>query len=231
MPWIGYPAPVVKYIKRFGTDGIYAQFVETALHVGTHIDAPMHYILGGKDVASIPLDRLYGPGVVVDISDVVGEWDIIKPEHVTSKIEVKKGDILVYHTGFHHLYTKDEEGYLCRHPGPSKEFAEWALRMDLRWIGVDCGSADHPMNTYAIPKLKPDLVKEYEKRMGKSLEEIFPRSEVHPMHKLFRHDLIHAENVGGDIDEVLNKRVMIGAFPWRFVGGEASISRIVAFVD
>jgi hypothetical protein len=29
----------------------------------------------------------------------------------------------------------------------------------------------------------------------------------------------------------LNERVEIGCFPWRFVDGEASIGRIVAFVD
>ena len=83
-------------------------------------------------MASIPLERLYGPAVIVDISDAVGEWDIIKPEHITSKMEVREGDILIYHTGFHHLVDKDEVAYMCKHPGPSKEFANWALSMKLR---------------------------------------------------------------------------------------------------
>jgi kynurenine formamidase len=30
---------------------------------------------------------------------------------------------------------------------------------------------------------------------------------------------------------VLNRRCQIGAFPWKFVGGEASICRIVAFIE
>ena len=34
----------------------------------------------------------------------------------------------------------------------------------------------------------------------------------------------------GDIDNALNVRCKIGAFPWRFVGGEASICRVVAFI-
>ncbi len=232
-PWPGYPSPVVRYIKRQPTEGIFAQYIETPLHISTHMDAPIHWLgPGAPDMASIPLERLYGPAVIVDVSDVVGEWDILTPEHITSKMEVKEGDILIYHTGYHHLIEKDELAYMCKHPGPTKEFAHWALKMKLRGIGVDCGSADHPMNTGAIPKLKPELVKQYEAKIGKSLEEVFPRNEVHPMHALcFPHGLIHAENVGGDIDKVLNRRVTVGAFPWKFVGGEASICRIVAFVD
>lgn len=52
------------------------------------------------------------------------------------------------------------------------------------------------------------------------------------MHKLlFAHGIIHAENVGGDIDKVLNRRTIIGAFPWKFVGGDGSICRIVTFLE
>ena len=27
------------------------------------------------------------------------------------------------------------------------EFAKWCAEMQIKWLGVDCGSADHPMNT------------------------------------------------------------------------------------
>ena len=39
------------------------------------------------------------------------------------------------------------------------------------------------------------------------------------------------QNLGGDLALVLNRRCVVGAFPWKFVGGEASICRIVAFLD
>jgi len=38
------------------------------------------------------------------------------------------------------------------------------------------------------------------------------------------------ENLGGELSEVAGKRVDIGAFPWRWVNGEASICRVVAFL-
>ncbi len=41
----------------------------TAEHGGTHLDAPVHFAEGGDDVASIALDRLILPGIVVDVSE------------------------------------------------------------------------------------------------------------------------------------------------------------------
>lgn len=41
----------------------------TAEHGGTHLDAPFHFAAGADDVASIPLERLILPGIVIDVSD------------------------------------------------------------------------------------------------------------------------------------------------------------------
>ena len=40
------------------------------------------------------------PGVVVDISEEMSDWAVIKPHHITDRVEVRKGDILLYHTGY-----------------------------------------------------------------------------------------------------------------------------------
>jgi kynurenine formamidase len=64
------------------------------------------------------------------------------------------------------------------------------------------------------------------------MEEIFPRKDFFFMHRIpFAARIPHVENIGGDIDQVLNRRCRIGAFPWKFKGGEASICRVVAFLD
>ncbi len=38
------------------------------------------------------------------------------------------------------------------------------------------------------------------------------------------------ENLGGELAEVAGRRVEIGAFPWRWIGGEGCICRVVAFL-
>jgi arylformamidase len=38
-------------------------------HSGTHIDAPSHFVPGGEPVDRVPLERLIGPAVVLDLPD------------------------------------------------------------------------------------------------------------------------------------------------------------------
>ena len=54
-----------------------------------------------------------------------------------------------------------------------------------------------------------------EKFSGKSWDEVFPQDEYYQvMHlKLFPKRIVHAENLGGDIDKLSNKRAWIGCFP------------------
>ena len=75
-----------------------------------------------------------------------------------------------------------------------------------------------------------DYFGEYEYRHHKSGRLV--KEEIFPMHYLaFPEGCVHAENVGGDIEKVLNTRCIIGAFPWKFEGGEACPCRILAFLD
>ena len=65
-----------------------------------------------------------------------------------------------------------------------------------------------------------------------SLEEFYDDSKYQLMHiEMFPEGIIHAECFGGEIDLLLNQRVKVGFFPWRFVDGESCIGRAVAFVE
>ncbi len=158
---------------------------------------------------------------------------------IEERVEVKEGDILIIHTGYHHFGwdqpTADEVRYMVKHPGPDREFAEWAQAKKLRWIGLDCGSADHPMNTIIrdwMPRQTKEAQQVFQNQYGKNIEDVFDDSKYQLMHiEMFPEGIIHAECLGGDIDLLLNRRVTIGFFPWRFVDGEASIGRCVAFVE
>ncbi len=233
--WVGYPSPKLSYFQRHATHDIVSQMLELPLHSGTHLDGEFHIISGGADIASMGLDHLVGEGVIVDISDEVEDFSVIKPHHITDKMEVKKGDILIYHTGYHRFYNggseEDEVRYFCRHPGGDREFAEWICEMEFAWTGFDCASGDNPMNT-SIRDKRPDIRAEYEKKIGESVEDRWPREDLFVMHRLpFAQGIVHLENAGGDIDQVLNKRCTIGAFPIPIEGGEASPCRLVAFLE
>ncbi|GIK40816.1 MAG: cyclase [Chloroflexota bacterium] len=237
--WPTYEPLQVKYFKRLAPNGANGQLLTHSNHLGTHLDGEIHFYTPGKDMAELDMDFLFHEGVIVDLSDVCGDYDVYTSEMFEAKVEVKEGDILIIHTGYHHFGwdqpTADEIRYMVKHPGPDREFAEWCKAKKLRWIGVDCGSADHPMNTIIrdwMPRQARQADKVFRKKFNKSLAEHFDDSKYQLMHiEMFPHGIIHAECIGGDIDLLLNRRVTLGFFPWRFVDGEASIGRCVAMVD
>jgi arylformamidase len=238
-PWPTYEPLQVKYFKRLAPNGANGQLLTHSNHLGTHLDGEIHFYTPGKDIASLTLDYLVHEAAVVDLSDICGDYDVYTSKMVEERVEVKEGDILVIHTGYHHfgwdMPTADEIRYMVKHPGPDREFAEWAKAKKLRWIAVDCGSADHPMNTIIrtwMPRQAKEADKVFKKKYGMPLEEYFDDTKYQLMHiEMFPYSIIHAECIGGELDLLLNKRFTVGFFPWRFVDGEASIGRAVAMLD
>jgi kynurenine formamidase len=238
-PWPTYEPLQVKYFKRLAPNGANGQILTHSNHLGTHLDGEIHFYTPGKDIAALDFEFLHGPGVVVDLSDAAGDYDIYTSEMIEERVEVREGDILLIHTGYHRYGwdqpKADEIRYMVKHPGPDREFAEWCKAKKLKWLGVDCGSADHPMNTIIrtwMPRQANEAEAHFQTKYQGSLAEVFTDDKYQLMHiELFPYGIIHAECLGGDIDLLLNQRVDIGCFPWRFVDGEASIARIVAFVE
>lgn len=238
-PWPTYEPLQIKYFKRLAPNGANGQLVTHSNHVGTHLDGEIHFHTPGKDIASLEMDFLVHDGAIVDLSDAAGDYDIYTSAMIEERVEVREGDILLIHTGYHHFGWDhphaDEIRYMAKHPGPDREMAEWMRSKKLRWFGVDCGSADHPMNTIVrdwMPRQAREADKVFQKKFGKPMAEVFDDSKYQVMHiEMFPHGIIHAECIGGDIDLLLNQRVTIGFFPWRFVDGESCIGRCVAFVD
>jgi kynurenine formamidase len=238
--WPTYEPLQMKFFKRLTPNGANGQLMTHSNHVGTHLDGPLHFDTAGRDVASLELTKLCAPGVVVDLSDQAEDFGIYTPEDIERRVTVKEGDVLIINTGYH-IYgwdspTADERRYMLRHPGPSLDFIQWVRDKKIRWIGVDCGSADHPMNTKIRdwePMEATACDKLFQKKYGKTLNEVYPWPEHYQaMHiELFckPYEAIHAECLGGDIEKLSNKRCVIGIFPWKLVEGESCISRVVAF--
>jgi kynurenine formamidase len=245
--WVGYAGNKMYYAQNLQTQGILAQRIEMALHVGTHFDGAMHATDGRSgDMASLPIDYLFNRGVVVDLSDTVTDWSVITPEMIESAgADIRAGDIVILHTGWHRYYEgqpqQDLVRYFCYHPGPN---VDTMLERKIKWFGMDTGSCDHPMNT-SIRHMRPDIAAEFARVKGKAPADFFGRFEyvhkrsgrkvsadIFPFHNwAFQEGLLHAENIGGDIELVLGKRCLIGAFPWRYEGLESCPCRVLACLD
>ena len=112
--WPFYPPFEAKFFKRKSEHGVNAQYIKTSNHMGTHLDAPRHFVTGGKTIDELPLEWLYGEGVIVDLSDAMAELEIFTPQMIEDRAEIKEGDILFIHTGWHNHQSGNHELFRYR---------------------------------------------------------------------------------------------------------------------
>ncbi len=230
--WPYFSDVKIERIHYHAKSGVLSQLITTTMHCTTHADSPAHVFEGGKYTDEIPLDKYYGTGVIVDIPK--GKWGVITPEDLeNARPKIEKDDMVIVHTGWYKKYSDSTE-YFCYSPGLYKEAGEWFVEKGVKCVGVDQQALDHPLATAIGPHgsgpLRPDICAEYKRETGRDVLEDFPEWE--PCHHLLlENDIMGYENVGGDLDQVVGKRVTLAGFPIRWEKGDGSIVRLVAIVD
>ena len=139
---------------------------ETAEHGGTHIDAPIHFAKGKQSVEDIPLDKLIGEAIKIDVTAnasgnadyLITIKDFTNWEKTHGKIPT--GAIVLLETG-HSKYYPDKVKYLgtdqrgaeaiklLHFPGLSPEAASWLVKnRSINAIGIDTPSIDYGQSEY-----------------------------------------------------------------------------------
>ncbi|MEO7270725.1 MAG: cyclase family protein [Vicinamibacterales bacterium] len=133
-------------------------------HGGTHIDAPVHFAQGRWTVDQIPLDRLIGAAIVVDVSAAssrnpdyqVSVEDFTAWEKVNGAIE--PGMIVLLRTDFARRWPDaktylgtDERGEAAvaklHFPGLHPDAATWLVERKVKAVGLDTASIDFGQST------------------------------------------------------------------------------------
>lgn len=105
-------------------------------HAGTHIDAPLHFIEGGKAVDQIPIEKFVGEGVVLDLShkkrgEEINELDLRKYDE-----EIRRGDVVLFYTGWDKKRSFTSE-YLFEWPYLIESGAEYLVEKEVKAVGTD----------------------------------------------------------------------------------------------
>jgi kynurenine formamidase len=140
-----------------------------AEHGGTHLDAPVHFAEGRWTADQVPLARLIGPAVVVDMSEraardpdaLLARDDLTRFERAHGPIPA--GAIVLVHTGWaarwpdraRYLGTAGNDASQLRFPGVSAEAARWlTTARAIHAIGIDTASIDHgPSRDFAAHRV------------------------------------------------------------------------------
>ena len=138
-----------------------ANNISAAEHGGTHLDAPVHFAEGRYTTDQIPLDRLIGPAVVVDVRARVASAgadyritvaDLMDWEQAHAPIAA--GAIVLFHTGWGGRWP-DRLRYLgttkpgvaavpeLHFPGIDSAAARWLVARGVHAVGIDTPSIDY----------------------------------------------------------------------------------------
>lgn len=189
-----------------------------AEHGGTHIDAPIHFSEGKQTVDEIPLDKLTGLAIVIDVVDSVNQYidyqvsqsDFERWESVHGRIP--DGAIVLLRTGFEKFWP-DKKKYLgtdqrgpsavplLHFPGLDPQAAKWLVdNRSIKAIGLDTPSIDY----------------------GRSSD-------------FMAHRILFAQNIPAfenlvNLDSLPGSGAYIVALPMKIKGGSGGPLRIVAFL-
>ncbi len=126
-------------------------------HGGTHIDSPIHFAEGKATVDELPVTRLVGPAVVIDISAACAQnADYrLSPEDVAAWEKrhgrIPAATIVLVRTGWGKFWS-DRKKYLgddtpgeednLHFPGIAREAAELLVARHIHGVGIDTASMD-----------------------------------------------------------------------------------------
>lgn len=130
--WPGSPGfSLRKHMDLNAGDAANASLIRTDLHVGTHVDAPSHFIAEGGDLESVGLDPFIGQAEVIEVFNAreigASSFNAACIDESTTRLLVK---------------TQREPDWFLKPFDPnfaavSESGAEWLVERELKLVGID----------------------------------------------------------------------------------------------
>ena len=118
--------------------------LSTGMHVGTHMDGPLHMVPTGRKLSDISVDRFVARGHLIDARGV--------PEigaDVLAGKEIAQGDCVLLYTGFDEKFS--DPSFYAEYPVLTEECAHELVRLQVSFVGMDTPSPDKA--PYAVHRI------------------------------------------------------------------------------
>ena len=124
--------------SEHGPDNHLSSALELGCHVGTHIDAPLHFLAGEPGLDKLPVSRFVGRGLVVSVP-AVDPPGPVGPEILVG-FALTEIDFVLIHTGWDREWGTPR--YYQEWPWLSAELAGALAGAGLKGVGLDTSSLD-----------------------------------------------------------------------------------------
>tara|TARA_R110002073_G_scaffold149182_1_gene302643 strand:- start:18028 stop:18660 length:633 start_codon:yes stop_codon:yes gene_type:complete len=195
------PGVDVSPAKRIATHGWNATTLTLYSHCGTHMDAPCHFLDGGRTIDQQDLSVVMGPAIVVDLSPATPKQLLTVDNFASVANQVTPGCRLLLRTDWHKRFGTME--YRNELPRISIELARWFVEREVGLIGVEPPSVADVNN----------------------IDEV---TEVHQT--LFRGGVVILEGLA-NLDQLTQKIVQLVALPLKVIGGDGTPVRAIAIEE
>ena len=108
--------------------------MSSCVHIGTHVDAPRHFIKDGRTIEQLPLEILTGPCYVVQLPDGIEAItaEVLDRTEITS--EMKR---VLFGTSNSHHWAKGQTKFQTEFVAITEDGAEWLVGRGVQLVGVD----------------------------------------------------------------------------------------------
>jgi arylformamidase len=111
--------------------------IAALLHTGSHVDAPLHVVAGGRPIESLSLDELSGTAVVIDLHDAREREAIDARRLQAAAPEIPPGSIVAVRTDWTDRWWGTFPDYYTRSPFLTEDAGIWLARLRPMAVVVD----------------------------------------------------------------------------------------------
>ncbi len=132
--WPEEPQPEIRELMTLGKDICTVQSIQFNNHLGTHLDAPSHFIEEGITIDQIPLETLIGKAIILDFTGK-GKSSLITREDLQQHVDrLEPGARVLLKTGWDKNFNPVAffEGFPCL----TLEAAEFLASRKIRLLGI-----------------------------------------------------------------------------------------------
>lgn len=118
--------------------GCHVSQIVLSSHHGTHLDAPFHFIAGGRTLDEIPLERFFGPASLVDLAPggtLQGGTELTVEMFQPFAEAFQPGARVIYRTGWSRRFGQSD--YFTGLPSLTADAAGWMAERRIGLLGMD----------------------------------------------------------------------------------------------